>query len=331
MRRKIIKQGHNTLTITLPAEWTKKFNIDAGTEVDLIEKDNGLFLSTEKNGEHKKAEFNIDGMDIPTIWKYFMGVYREGFDELVVRFSPNLKLDSPYKFFAQNKPDVKYGEKREKKSALEFLHELVNRFIGFEIVDYGEGFVRIKEMTEPTSKEFDNSLRRVFLLIQQMSDETCRALTTGNPKNLSHIHDTDINLDKFHDYCIRILNKLNNRNTRKTSVLFSILYLLELTGDEFKNISHHLLHDFSDKASFKNILAVADSVKAQLDLFYDLFYKFDKDKVIKISDIDKKRYFDVRNVYRRAKNDDEKEIFHHLRIITRYINALTELRIEMEF
>ena len=50
-----------------------------------------------------------------------------------------------------------------------------------------------------------------------------------------------------------------------------------------------------------------------------------------MSELDKSRYFSVEEVYKKVKKDEEKEIFHHLRIITRYINALTELRIEMEF
>lgn len=37
MKRKIIKQGHNTLTVTLPSEWTKKLQLGAGDEVDIIE------------------------------------------------------------------------------------------------------------------------------------------------------------------------------------------------------------------------------------------------------------------------------------------------------
>ena len=28
MKRKIIKQGHNTLTVTLPSKWVKKLNIN---------------------------------------------------------------------------------------------------------------------------------------------------------------------------------------------------------------------------------------------------------------------------------------------------------------
>jgi hypothetical protein len=36
------------------------------------------------------------------------------------------------------------------------------------------------------------------------------------------------------------------------------------------------------------------------------------------------------SVYKKAK-EEEKEILHHLRMIGRYVNALLELRIEMEF
>lgn len=330
MKRKIIKQGHNTLTMTLPSEWARKFNLQAGNEIELVEKDNGLFISIERTGESKKAEFDVDGMDIPTIWKYFMSVYREGYDEICVKFTPGIKLDSPYKFFANYKLDLKYGKEREKETPLEFFHDLVNRFIGFEIVDYGKDFVLIKEMSQPASKEFDTALRRVFLLTEQMAEETCEALKTNNPKILLHIHDVDINLDKFNDYCVRILNKFVNKESRKISLFFSTLYLLELVGDEFKNISHHLIYDFP-RAEFKNMEEIADSIKEQLDIYYSLFYKFDKEKVIKISGIDSERYFNVKKVYKKTKSEEEKEIFHHLRAIAKYINALLEIRIEMEF
>ena len=96
MRRRVIKQGHNTLTMTLPSTWTKKLNISAGDELELEEKENGLLLTTEKKlNSGKRAEFDITEMDIPTIWKYFMSVYREGYDEVRVYFDSLKTLDSP--------------------------------------------------------------------------------------------------------------------------------------------------------------------------------------------------------------------------------------------
>ena len=330
MKRKVIKQGHNTLTITIPSKWVKNFNLKAGDEIDLIEKDNGLFLTTEKRTDFSKTEIDISGLDLPVIWKYLMSVYREGYDEILVKFDSNIKLDSPYKYFIKHKLDIKYGKEGTKKTPLEFFHELVNRFIGYEIVDYSKDFVIIKEMSEPTSKEFDNALRRVFLLLEQMAEEICEALEKGSIEQLSHIHDIDTNLDKFHDYCIRILNKVGNKNSKKTSLLVTTLFLLEAIGDEFKNISHHLLYDFP-KSSYKIISPVTLSIKKQFDLYYEIFYKFNKENIMESSNLDKERYFNVNKQYKQIKKDEEREIFHHLRVIAKYLNILTELRIEMEF
>ena len=184
-------------------------------------------------------------------------------------------------------------------------------------------------MGELTSKEFDNSLRRVFLLIQQMTEDTLEAIQTEDSRNLVNIHDVDVNLDKFHDFCIRILNKTGNKEQRKSELLSSTLFLLEMIGDEFKNISFHLLKDFPD-AKFKNVEKLAQSIKSTFDAYYDSFYKFDKKKVQKMSEIDKDVYFSIAKMYENA-SEAEKEIFHHLRMIGKYLNTLSELRIEMEF
>lgn len=329
MKRKIIKQGHNTLTITLPSDWVKKLNLSAGNEIDISERDNGLFLTAEKRNQTKKIELDITGMDIPTIWKYFMGIYREGYDDVLIKFSPEMELENPYKFFSEHKLDLRYKKQREKRRIFEVLQGFVDRFIGFEIVEHGKDFIRIKEMGEVTSREFDNSLRRVFYLIEQMVEETYEAIDTNNPRILQHMHDVDINLDKFHDYCIRILNKVSNKDTKKTSLFFATLYILELLGDEFKHISFHLIEDYPN-TKLKHMKTLTNYVKEQFEIYYELFYKFDISKVEKAVEIDKKIYLNIGDFYK-GTTDAEKEIFHHLRLIGRYINALVELRIEMEF
>ena len=49
-----------------------------------------------------------------------------------------------------------------------------------------------------------------------------------------------------------------------------------------------------------------------------------------MSEVDKNIYVDVPKLYKKA-NEEEKEVFHHLRMIGRYINSLLELRIEMKY
>jgi phosphate uptake regulator len=329
MIRKVIRQGHNTLTVTIPSSWSKKFNLQGGSELELTERDNGLFISTQKNGESRRAEFDITGMDIPIIWKYFMAVYREGYDEVLVKFPQGLKLESPYKFLTLHKLDLRYGKEREKVTIFAALQGFVTRFIGYEIIEHGKDYVLVREMGELTSKQFDNSLRKIFLILQEMAEDTLESIENNDPSVLSQVHDVDVNLDKFHDYCVRILNKTANKEQRKSELLFSTLYLLELIGDEFKNISQHMVYD-TPKSKLRDIGPLAKSVKDQLDAYYDLFYNFDKNKISRISEIDSNAYIKMPVAYKRA-TEIEKEIYHHLRMISRYINALLELRIEMEF
>ena len=53
MKRKIIKQGHNTLTITLPNKWAQRLNLKAGDEVDLVEKENSILINSEEKAKEK--------------------------------------------------------------------------------------------------------------------------------------------------------------------------------------------------------------------------------------------------------------------------------------
>jgi phosphate uptake regulator len=337
MKRKIIQQGHGTLTITLPMKWAKKYSLSSGDEVNLIEKDSGLFLSTDMKIKEKAIKIDITDMDIPSIWKYFMAVYREGYSEVKIMFSKEKAIQNPYKYFMKPRKEIKNSKTKISKNQKldsqidtieEALQSFVDRFIGFEIIEHKPNYIIIREMGQPTTKEFDYSLRRVFLLIQQMINEIKDVLNEDSHDLIAHITNLDINLDKFHDYCVRILNQTNYMGQKKSSLMFSTLYLLELIGDELKNTGIHLVQDFPN-SKFEKITDFVKLVEDQWDYYYKLFYSYDIKKISKLSELDKQIYYQVPKLYHEA-SEDEKEIFHHLRMVSTYINALLELRIEIE-
>ena len=45
MRRRIIKQGNNSFTSTVPIKWIKENNLEAGDEIEVFEEDNQLIIS----------------------------------------------------------------------------------------------------------------------------------------------------------------------------------------------------------------------------------------------------------------------------------------------
>ncbi len=332
MKRKIIKQGHNTLTMTLPADWVKQFSLEAGNEVEVVEQENGLFVSAENHESIKSTEIDISNLDMPCIWKMLMSVYRRGYDEVKIKFNSSTNYSNPFKFFTRHAIDLKYNE--DKLTPLEMINLITTRFIGFEVIANHKDYCVIQDMEETSAKSFDSSLRRIFLLIQQMGGELLEALRKDDVSFVLHTHDVDINVDKFHDHCIRIMNKNKIKDRTETSITFAILFSLEMLADEFKHIAHHLSKEFENKST-KNLLELAELTMSQVSKFYDFYYNFSKEKLCALSraDIDVHSYLPKlykKKAGRTILSDSELEIFNHLRIISKYVNALVELRVDME-
>ena len=185
--------------------------------------------------------------------------------------------------------DLKKEKDEKNLTAYEIIQEIMKRFIGYEIVEHHKDYCIVKDLSEISYKEFDSSLRRIFLLIQQMGEEIIEAIKTENTEIIKHINEIDLNVDKFHDYCIRVLNKTNFKEKKKTSILFSTCFLLELIGDEFKNASYHIIKEMKGK-NLKNLIDLSIRTLDNFNKFYDNFYSFNKDNLIELS---KKKYRDT--------------------------------------
>ena len=331
MKRKVIKQGHNTLTVTLPSGWVKKLNVKAGDEIDVYEKEHALVLNGFERNKKKSTTINIDGFTVPLLWRFFQGAYRSGADEIKLTFDKNTKIfEDPYHYYTTQFDYAKLGEKVVPKPTLVAVQSLVDRFVGIEIMDAGEGYILVKEMGEISDKEFENSLRRIFLVIFQLFERVSEAIEKDEleDKNLcKDLHTIDLNIDRFVDYCCRILNKIHTSFPEKDKpLLFSTLFLLELLGDEFKYIGKHLV---MSKKPVKECLPLTQAVKEHFDLYYSLFYKFNREEAIKFGESDQMVYKEHQQF--KTKTGEGRSIARHLMMISKFTLALCELRIEMEF
>jgi len=332
MKRKIIKQGHNTLTITLPSEWVKKLNLNPGDEIDLQEKESSLILNGHERLKEKTAIIDITGFTLPLLWRYFQGAYRAGCDEIKVIFDPNKReYEDAYHYYTTQFDYSKLGEKVPSKPAIAMIQSVVDRFIGMGVIETGKNYCIIKEMGEPSIKEFENSLRRIFLVILQMFERVTEAIEKneiGDSGICKEIHTIDLNIDRFVDYCCRILNKLSTSfSDSKKMLLFSTLYILELLGDEFKYIGKHLA---LSKKSLEEVLEFVSLIKEHFEMYYELFYKFNKELSINIGKNDYKIYNEHFKIKDNLKGE-ARSMAKHFMNLSKLVLVLSELRIEMEF
>ena len=332
MKRRIIRQGHNTLTMTLPSEWVKKLNLNPGDEVEVAEDASSLIVGGKQNGKLKTTSIDIDGLSVPMLWRFFQSAYREGYNEIKLVYDANKKsYEGAYDYYASHFEYAKLGEKHPEKPAFDMISELVNRFIGMALIDHGDGYCIIKEMGELTAKEFDNSLRRVFLLILELFDKVIsliRENKTGDISICKTLHAMDVNVDRFIDYCCRINNKIHDTSFQKNKpAMFSTLFLLELLSDEFKYIGRHLA---KSKKKVDEVSSFAETIKKHFEMYYHLFYKFNRVDAIKFGQNDFRIYNDHFK-WRESLNKDADSIRGHLMQISKFVFCLMELRIEMEY
>lgn len=334
MKRRIIKQGHNTMTITLPSQWIKKLNLKPGDEIDLTEDSGSLTINSKQNNNFKSISIDINDLNVPMLWRFFQSAYREGCDEIKLFYNPNIKeFDGPYNYYASHFEYSRMGENNHYLTMpiIDTLSGLVNRFVGIEIIDHKEGCCTIREMGDPSSKEFDNSLRRIFLLLLEIFEKVNDLIKNnkiGDIDICKTIHTMDINVDRFIDYCCRINTKIKDSSFQKNKpIMFSTLFILELLGDEFKYIGTHLA---KSKKNVSEIHPFTESVKEHFEMYYKLFYKFDKKTAIEFGKNDFKIYNDHFK-WKESPNKDAQSIRRHFMQISKFIFCLMELRIEMEF
>lgn len=331
MKRKIIKQGHNTLTVTLPTKWVKKLNLKAGEETDVVENGNSLIINGKQLPKDTSCTIDITDFTIPLLWRYFQSAYRSGCTEIKIVFDPAKNLYEDAFHYYTTQFDYKYlGEKIPPKPAIVMIQEVVGRFVGIDIMESGKGYCVIKEMADVSSKEFDNSLRRIFLVIFQLFDRLIEAIEKDEIDDAmlcKEIHAIDLNIDKFVDYCARILNRVSDvAPEKKKPLIFSSLFILELIGDEFKYIAKHIA---LSKKTVKDSAEIARSVRNHFETYYKLYYTFDRKTAIQFGEDDirvYKEHFGSKNTLR----GESKSIERHFMMVSKLTLALTELRIQME-
>ena len=256
MKRKVIQIAKSTQLISLPRPWAKKFDIKKGDELDVIDNGNNLIIKTDNAFDVNKAELNIDELG-PMTRRCVSALYKKGVDELRINFNDPLNV--------------------------ELVREAINMETpGFEIIDQKEDYCIIKNISGIKVDEFDNILRRTFLLLIRMAEESYEANKKKKFAYLKEIARLESDNNKFTVLCRRLLNK-NGHKSNLVGPLYFIIEELENIADQFNYTCKRFNEIKGKKVKIsKDVLDMYKTANEQLKNLYELFYKFDKDKIIEI-------------------------------------------------
>jgi phosphate uptake regulator len=266
IKRKVIQIAGSTCLISLPKEWITKHNIKKGAELELQEQGNKVVVSTDSMPELEAKVIDITGMDRSNIIFSLRGAYRKGYDEI------ELQYNNPYTVH------LRTGEK-QKVSAI--IRDEISRLVGFEIIQQKENSCTLKSLSQASAKDFTNILRRIFLLLNDAFTDIMNGISTGNVALLETMEEKRYNITTFISYSFRLLNKRGGDIAVDPKGHFEVISSLEEITNILKWIARDAISLKRTKFTPKG-KDIMEKVASGFKMYYDLFYKFDKDKIIRM-------------------------------------------------
>jgi phosphate uptake regulator len=258
MKRKVARIGPSTLMVSLPAPWVKAHNISKGQELEVLEEGNTLLIQTY--GKKETLSVNVDltvpaGSDeqyIKTVAFTIKALYRFGVDEI----------------------SAQYNDSR----IITHIQNLISKqLMGYEIVSQREKTCVIRNLAMGSESEFDNVLRRLFLITLQMGVDALDAVKQKDFDRLGEIAALERTQNKLCNLCERLLNKHGYAEAKYTSQIYVLVNELEQVADAYRDICKELQ---SKKKVGAKVTSMLDQVNELLRNFYETYYKMDVPRAV---------------------------------------------------
>ena len=210
MIRKLIKHGESSLTVSLPRSFVKENHLNKGQEIEVREIDNGLFISTGVNKELRSLIVDVSDQ-LVVIRKILGAAYKCGYNEVNIQFSS-------------------FDELKEIKDVLQ------RQFMGYEIIKQGKGNILIKKISEDNFEQFNNVIRRFFLVVNSMASDFMEAVKKDDLEWLRTISLVKYESDKLADYCRRAINLKFKSDYKRLAPLYVIVEQVEKLSDNYREL-----------------------------------------------------------------------------------------------
>jgi phosphate uptake regulator len=206
MERKLVRQGRDALTVTLPAKWLKQKGLKAGDVVFVEQHDNFLKLNTSSKVKFSEATIDARKMVGTMFIHELIGRYIEGYDKIEIL--------------------------HEDPSNVQKFSKL---FLGMVIEEHTPKRTILKSIISEPENNIDILISRILNMFMQMAriveDITLKKANAGDLTMQEELLDYTIY------YCMRYLNKYSTDD--KAYRYFLLCYVIEEAGDILKNISKY--------------------------------------------------------------------------------------------
>ncbi|MBU0614808.1 MAG: hypothetical protein KJ601_01840 [Nanoarchaeota archaeon] len=255
MKRKVIKQGNGTLTMTLPKKWADSVGLTENSELDIIEQGHSIQVTSSSAQKGTQIEISLDSNNRTYIRQVLNNIYLTGYDEV-------------------NVIDVEPG-------SLKTIREVIEDLLGYQIIQYSRNSCLIRNLSKEDDTEFSALLRRIFLLVKLQLDLMIEDFSGQKLDNHQQLFEIGKSIHRFVYYCRRLLIKTRMFSNYKSTRMYLLITRL-LT------ISHSVEYLYDSLSGSpvisKQELEYCKDTAEYFQLFYSLFYQLKHKSIYKLSE-----------------------------------------------
>ena len=255
--RRVQMTGGASFVVTLPKDWAEGQKIKKNDPVGLIVQPDGTLLVTKKITEEplqRVKEIDSSSITDPAfLFRMLIGTYITGFN--VIRITTKQRFP----------PFVRT-----------VVRDFTQMTIGQEVVEETETVISIKDLLNPSEMPFDNTIKRMFVIVKNMHEDAITALETHNKTLANDVINRDMDADRLNWLIARQTNMLmqNASLSRKMGIspdlamnYYMLSRIIERVGDHAVRIAEHSLPIIDVDFDKKFMNAIKKSSAMSLEIF----------------------------------------------------------------
>lgn len=275
-KRKIVRSGLFSYTISLPKEWLARFKLDKGNEVSIEEYGDDLIIrpgkadhkSNSKN--HESCVFDVDKFSTSTVIRDITSAYLTNVKTITLEGS-------------------------SLKNTIESYKKAINSYPGLEVIEETGNSLVLKNLINVDEFIIQDLLSRSDIILRSMFSDILESMKTKDEKLAESVvqRDKEINrLTFLVCLCLNHINeypqeaKIHGVEVALSPNVWEINSDFEKIGDELKRFAR-LIPEFRKQKTARNKII---SIFGQIEDFYlDVMFSFYKNDLEKADNSSLKR------------------------------------------
>ena len=281
MKRKLIKQAGQALTITLPIEWIRSNGLKPGDEIEVESVEKDLMLKTRKKTVTGSIKLNTTGFERRTKYNYTNAAYAKGIDEI--------KLESDKGYYPDLSQDLGYAVISQK----------------------GNSFI-IRDIGGASFENLDEIFKRVFQMVMGFYESAFEDIFGESKEPFETAEKIDSEINRFVLFLQRQIIKSSHPDPAMGKIMFAYSFALEKIGDEILRLWRTNIQGKVTKN--KQVKELVMLSKKGLQKSFEIYYQTssqNENEMLEIKDTIRKRAINVLNI----DADTSKFVTHALNIL----------------